>query len=85
MYKKDSEFFAKIDEMLEKKGMTYLDYLASKEETDVKVSKIQLDRFLYKVNSCTDCPVLCYEDYVDDAECKRRQKEFLQVKELEDD
>lgn len=85
MYIEDSEFFAKIDKMLEKEGMTYLDYLASKEETEVKVNKMQLDKFLNRIDNCTNCPVICDEEFVAGAECKRRQKEFLQVKELEDD
>lgn len=83
MYLKDSELFEKIDEMLAKEGMSYLDYLASKEELEVKVSMIQLDRFLNKVNSCTDCPVNCDEDYMKDAECKRQQKDFLQVQKID--
>ncbi len=75
--------FRQVDEFLEKHGVTYMDYIESKEDEKVEVSKMRLDRLLNKITSCDDCPVNCEDDYVSDAECNQRQKEFLQVQKID--
>lgn|GEM_PF-4493406 len=80
------KIFAKIDKMLNDKGMTYLNYLESKKEKEVKVNEMQLDKFLDNIAYCSDCAVTLDEDcneFVNSEECRRKQKEFLQVEELE--
>lgn len=76
--------FRQVDEFLEKHGVTYMDYIESKEDEKVEVSKMRLDRLLNKITTCDDCPVtICGESYLDDAECHKRQEEFLQVQKIE--